>query len=281
MTLAGLDRFIPNLLEWGATDAELVLHHGPADEAIARVHFLEEDWGAVSSRFLAAGLHVNLHAPLHPKFSLRRWRTDRGEIEAGYRPILAQGQAIAERQGGPCVLVVHAANERGEPAPFNRSSTLAFLNWASDLIATDYPGVRIAVELRHTTDPTSERIDTSRTNLVELIDACRSSAVGVCWDLGHDWENSAAEPGWEAIPSKEFLDRVIHVHAHDAGPTGLVHYPISSGKVPLPEMIGALVHADWSGSVTMELRYRFAAELGDPHEQMRRSYAALNAMIAG
>jgi sugar phosphate isomerase/epimerase len=281
MTLTGLDRFVPKLLEWGATEAELVLHRGPADEAIARVHILEEDWDAVSSRFLTAGMHVNLHAPLHPRFSLRRWRTDRTEIEESYLPILGQGQAIAERQGAPCVLVLHAANEREEQAAFNRSSTLAFLSWASDLVGTTFPGVRIAVELRHTNDATPARVDTSRASLIELVDACGSPAVGICWDLGHDWENSRTEPGWDVTPSQAFLDRVIHVHAHDAGPTGLVHYPISSGKVPLPEMTGALVEADWSGSVTMELRYRYAAELGDPHEQMRRSYAALNTMIAG
>jgi sugar phosphate isomerase/epimerase len=279
MTLAGLDDFIPKLVEWGATAGELVLHHGPADDAVARVHILEEDWEPVATRFIAAGMICNIHAPLHPRFSLRRWRTDRDEIETGYLPVIAEAQRIAERQGETCTMVVHAANERGTGAVFNRDSTKEFLSWASDLIATTFPDVRVAVELRHSDDVSSEHPDSARHRLVELIDSIGDPSIGICWDLGHDWENSRMEEGWTPAPPSEFLRRVLHVHAHDAGPTGLVHYPLSSGEVPIAEMVAALVRFGWAGAITMELRYRFASELGDPHLQMARSYRTIRDMI--
>ncbi|MER3487033.1 MAG: hypothetical protein C4345_14710, partial [Chloroflexota bacterium] len=41
---AQLDAYLARLLSWGATSAELVLHHGPADEQTARVHITQADW---------------------------------------------------------------------------------------------------------------------------------------------------------------------------------------------------------------------------------------------
>lgn len=279
VALTGLDDFIARLHSWGATHAELVLHHGPADDAIARVHILEPEWSEVSNRVIAAGMTCSVHGPLHPRFSLRRWRPSRAEIEAGFLPVLAHAQSIAQAQGEACVVVIHAANERGQGPAINRNSTLDFLAWASELIATRFPDVGIAVELRHSEDASGDRVDTSRSGILDLVAGAESRSIGICWDFGHDWENSPTEPDWTVEPSAAFLDRVIHVHAHDAGPNTLVHYPIASGKVPILRMLAALRRAAWSGAVTLEIRYRYASELGDPHDQMRRSYFAIRSMI--
>ncbi len=277
---AALDGFLANLRAWGATSAELVLHHGPADEQIARVHILEADWTEVIHRVHAAGLLCHVHAPLSPRFSLRRWRRARDGLQQAYLPILATADRIAQRQGHPCVLVVHGANEPDASATVNAAATVEFLQWAASLCDWQFPGVRLALELRRG-NAASPAPDASRSDLVALIDRAGSDRAGICWDLGHDWENRLSEPGWSPIPHPAFLQRVIHVHAHDAGPDDAVHYPLVTGRVPVEEQSAALLASGYAGAVTLEIRYRYAAALGEPLAMLRASYERMLTAVGG
>lgn len=277
---AALDAFLASLRVWGATSAELVLHHGPADEQTARVHILEADWAEVIHRVHAAGLICHVHAPLSSRFSLRRWRRAHGELQQAYLPILATADRIAQLQGQPCVLVVHGASEPGTSAAANATATVEFLQWAASLCDWQFPGVYLALELRRR-NVDSPAPDASRSDLVALIDRAGSARAGICWDLGHDWENRLTEPDWAPVPDPAFLRRVIHVHAHDAGPDDAVHYPLVAGRVPIEEQSAALLASGYAGSITLEIRYRYAAALGEPLAMLRASYARMLAAVSG
>jgi sugar phosphate isomerase/epimerase len=279
MSAAGLDEFVPLLASWGATSTELVLHHGPHDERIARVHILESDWRAVGDRFLAEGITCHVHAPLDPRFSLRRWRSDRRSIERGYSPVLQEAARLAERQAAPCVVVVHGAADPGVTDADNRKATAEFLTWAADRCDRDWPGVRLAVELRRSLGGGQPQWDADRTSIVDLVGACDSERVGICWDCGHDWENRDVERDWSPVPPERFLRHIMHVHVHDAGPDGAVHYPLTTGRVPIPSQVDALRRHEYRGAVTMEIRYRHAAACGDPLDMLRRSYERLTRLI--
>ena len=43
--------------------------------------------------------------------------------------------------------------------------------------------------------------------------------IGICWDMGHSYSN-VVNHKFPLFPPKEFLERVIHTHIHDPGPTG-------------------------------------------------------------
>ncbi len=271
---ANLEDYLARLRSWGATASELVLHHGPADDQIVRVHILEPDWRNVAERFHAAGLICHVHAPLAPRFSLRRWADEREALERDYAPILAEAERIAQRQGESCVVVIHGANRPVVAPEANATATVEFLQWAAERCDREFPSVRLALELRRA-DGAKPPPDASRSGIIELVERVGSARVGICWDVGHDWENREREPDWTPAPGDEFLLRVIHVHAHDAGPDGTVHYPLVTGQVPIAEQISSLLAAGYAGSITLEVRYRFAAALGDPLEMLEASFRRL------
>jgi sugar phosphate isomerase/epimerase len=140
-------------------------------------------------------------------------------------------------------------------------------------------GARIALELRHAKPGTAPWLDTSRSGMLEIVGPFLPKSIGICWDLGHDGENGRSERDWRPAPPRDFLDRVIHVHAHDAGPDGAVHYPLTTHRVPIAEQVHALIGHGYTGSITLEIRYRYAAALGDPWEMMRRSHERMTTMI--
>jgi sugar phosphate isomerase/epimerase len=278
LDLAQLDAYLARLRSWGATSAELVLHHGPADEQTARVHIVQTDWSEVIRRFHAAGLICHVHAPLTPPFSLRRWHTERHDLQRLYLPILAAADQIAQHQGSTCVVVVHGANlpEAGEAA--NATVTIQFLDWAASHCERELPGVMLALELRRAR-AAAPMLDASRTGIVSLVERVASQKIGICWDLGHDWENRLTEQNWQPIPSPAFLSRVIHVHAHDAGPDGAVHYPLVTHRVPIDEHVAALRAYGFAGAITLEIRYRYAAALGDPLAMLQASYERMRQLL--
>ncbi|MER3485360.1 MAG: hypothetical protein C4345_04650, partial [Chloroflexota bacterium] len=122
-------------------------------------------------------------------------------------------------------------------------------------------------------------LDASRAGIVSLIERVASPKTGICWDLGHDWENRLTEPNWQPIPSSAFLSRVVHVHAHDAGPDGAVHYPLVTRRVPIDEQVAALRANSYAGAITLEIRYRYAAALGEPHAMLQASYERMRQLL--
>ncbi|GIW04656.1 MAG: hypothetical protein KatS3mg059_1276 [Thermomicrobiales bacterium] len=275
---ARLATYLARLRSWGATSAELVLHHGPADEQTARVHIMQADWSEVIRRFHAAGLVCHVHAPLTPPFSLRRWHTERHALQQVFLPILAAADQIAQRQGSTCVVVVHGANHPAAGEAANGAATIQFLEWAASHCERELPGVLLALELRRARSD-APMLDASRAGIVSLIERVASPKAGICWDFGHDWENRRTEPNWQPVPSPAFLSRVIHVHAHDAGPDGAVHYPLVTHRVPIEEQVAALRATGYAGALTLEIRYRFAAALGEPHAMLQASYERMRQLL--
>jgi len=108
--------------------------------------------------------------------------------------------------------------------------------------------------------------------LRRFVEQFDSDRIGICWDIGNDlqqakWKDLAPVP-----PGSGFLARVIHVHAHGQGPGGDMHYPMLSPREPAAEWLGLLAAAGYSGSVTLEIRYRLAGSRGNPMEILGKSF---------
>lgn len=274
-----LDAYIAALREWGATSMELPLHHGPADERTARVHVLEPDWDRMLARYRAAGLALQFHVSLDPRFATSRWLTDAEGLRREYRPLMRVAGEVAAEQGG-AVLVVHGASDPRRGPEENREATIALLRWLAEESERGTATVRIALELRADRDYRPSAAAVSRQDVLEVVRAVDSPRVGVCWDLAHDRENAAREPGWEPVPSPEFLARVIHVHLHDIDDAGEDHNPPVFARVPFPEQLDALARTGSLPPVTMEVRWRCAARLGDPWDLLGRSYRIVGDVLA-
>jgi sugar phosphate isomerase/epimerase len=260
-----LDEFVDCLAEWGAGSTELVLHHGDADLHTARVHVLEDDWLPVLDRYLSRGIQCHIHAPLHPRFKIERWRTDRSRLRGEFLPIFQVASALAERQPDGVVLVIHAAN-----GPDGRETTAAWLEWALQELSE---GVNIAIELRTHKPESPDEVDRGRESLAGFVRDFGADQVGICWDIANDWQSRTYQPGWREAPERDFLDLVNHVHLHDiGGPDALSHFPLQAGQAPWREMLPPLVAGGYRGAITLEIRYRCALALGEPWAVLGESY---------
>jgi sugar phosphate isomerase/epimerase len=261
-------------LEWistsGATAVEFVLHTGPADERTRRVHLLEQDWDTVFDAARGAGLELNLHASLDPRYAIADPAIDWPWLTGVYGELLRAGFAAGERQRRPVTLTVHACE--GSEAPDGCAERAKrFLGWAESEIRHAGANLRVCVELRAMVGAGDRRPDRSRRSLLSLVAETDPAQIGICWDLAHDWQN--AEVTVEVTESEaDFLSRVAHVHLHDATREGVVHHPLVHGQVPWRPALTMLESQRYAGSVTLEIRYRHALAAGDPWNVLQHSY---------
>ena len=266
-----LEEYIERLVEWGATSTELVLHAGESDEPIRRVHVLEQDWFDVFESYRSHGLICHAHAPLHPRFKLDRWATDPDVLKADLRSVLSAAALFTERQGEPCVLVLHGAS-----GPDAENATAGFLSWAE----SECGDARLSLELRNPKPGVPPAFDRSRAALAAFVEWTGNERLGICWDVAHDWESAGPIPGWTPSPEESFTRLVNHVHLHDiAGAEQISHIPLQSGRVPWRSMLQPLIESGYQGAITMEIRYRCALALGEPWSVLGGSYSLLSSYL--
>lgn len=262
-----LDAYLGRLVEWGATSGEVVLHHGPADERIARVHVLNDDWLPVFEQYRRHGLICHVHAPLHPRFKLDRWASERAALQAEWAPVLDALAEFGERQSEPPVLVVHGASR-------HRAASGDFLAWVLREMERRGSAGRIAVELRRPLTAHDTGFDRSREAISTFVAELGLRQVGVCWDIGHDWEGSVQHGASFEPPNSRFLEQVSHVHLHDAGgELNDVHYPLQSERIDWRPQVARLLAEGYRGAISLEVRYRFAQSMGEPWDVLGGSYA--------
>lgn len=274
-----LDRYIALLKQSGATAIEVVLHHGPADDRTARVHLLEQDWDRVLGAYRQAGLAVQVHVSLDPRFATQRWLGEPDALQSEYQPILDVVRSLAQEQRR-VVLIVHGSGDPRLSEAENREATVGLLTWLAGETDLSDGKVLIGLELRAAVD-NRPAIGRSRASALDLVQAVNSPRVGICWDLAHDFENSRCEPGWTIVPEDAFLERVVHVHAHDIDNLWEPHYPLVLGTVPVAEQLAALA-ARPAGvpSITMEVRWRCAERLGAPWDLLAASFQSIEQLLA-
>ncbi len=278
-TVSGLSAYLGELVAWGAGAAELVLHHGPATEHVRFVHVIEQDWAATFAQYRARGIACHAHASVAPAFRIEGWRADPAFVRRQYLPLLDLCARMAERQGAAVTLVVHGAGDARATRAENQATTRGFLAWA-EREAGARDGVRIAVELLRARGADDVHASSGRANVLDLVRDRDPARVGICWDLEHDWFNGRVDPTWTPEPPPAFLDRVIHVHVHDANAaTHANHFPLAFNAVPYDTQVPLLVARGYAGPLILELRYRHALALGDPHEWMGKSYAVLHKLL--
>jgi sugar phosphate isomerase/epimerase len=266
--------YLDRLVEWGATSTEIVLHHGAFDERTARVHVIEPDWRTTIRAYRERGIAVQFHVSLDQRFATARWRRERDELRGEYQPVLRLLTEVAAEQQR-LVLVLHGAADPLATLEENQDATVGLLDWLSDEFSTQSLPAFAAIELGAAKPGRKSSAARSRASVSEIVERVGSERVGICWDAAHDIENAAAEEGWTLIPSERFLLRVVHTHLHDIGDDGLAHYPLLVGKVPFAAQLEAVAKVGPLPSLTMEIRWYCASQLGDPWMMLSDSYAVV------
>jgi sugar phosphate isomerase/epimerase len=134
---------------------------------------------------------------------------------------------------------------------------------------------KIALELRAPSVSSHGSFDRNLQHLSEFIDEVGDAGIGICWDIAHDWETGGSIS--QLDPST--LAQVVHVHVHDSHGNHGVHAPLDSGAIPWRGALEQLQVGRWHGSITLEIRYRYAIEIGEPWAVLRTNLTAIRSLL--
>ncbi len=254
----------------GGSAIEFVAFPGAGSDELGRVHLLQPIAREAIANAHAADFHVNLHSPLTAEFRIVEWANDRATYQSRFAPMFDLIDAAEAGQDESPVLVIHAAADHPE-------ATAAYLEWLSGELDKRGSNARLSLELRTMDGPDDRRFDRSLESLSSFLTALELRRAGMCWDVAHDWES-----GGRITPlSPQALHWINHVHIHDSRTDGIVHAPLDAGSVPWREAVATLRDVGWQGSITLEIRYRYAAELGEPWNVLEASLRSFQSVLAG
>lgn len=254
----------------GATAIEFVMFPGIGSEELGRVHLLPRIAHEAVTESHARGFHVNLHAPLTSEFRMVEWARGRDAYRTRFAPMLELIHRVEAGQALPPVIVFHAADDDAE-------TTASFLAWMSEELDRRGARAQLSLELRVSAGPADSRFDRSLESLASFLNQYHLPRVGICWDVAHDWENS----GQVTALTPDMTHRINHIHIHDSRADGAVHAPLTRDRVPWQGAVATLGNVQWRGSVTLEIRYRYAAELGEPWDVLAESLRQFRTVLAG
>ena len=188
-----------------------------------------------------------------------------------YARLLQFADEVGVRQGARVPFIVHASRSQKRNELANADDTATFLKWALR-VTKEHGVVDLAVELRDQIDPDETWFDSDRFSLLRFVRSLENERVGICWDVGHDWQNAMRRNERLEPPSRMFFDHVLHVHAHDGLDDLSVHHPLGRGVIPVDDWLKEMCASGYDRSLTLEIRYRYAREVGDPWTVLDDSY---------
>jgi sugar phosphate isomerase/epimerase len=229
------------------------------------------------ARCVEAGMKVSLHAysegtGYNAAFFSPTGQNPCREVHERFLVLAAE---MARLQGCPTIVNIHSAS--GTPAD-SRShlieQSVAFFTWAADWCRRSAPEVVVTAELqiRNTYKGVCVRIGD---NYDELLAIVERSGVPACWDFGYAFRNTERY-GDPLVPPMAFVERVAHVHCHDAH--GDDHRPLVYDTVPWRDFLKLLAAAGFDGRIILEVptdEFLLAGGL----DTLTASVAALRACI--
>ncbi len=146
-------------------------------------------------------------------------------------------------------ITVHAVKNKDYPDV--ETSPVPTIN-ALKKIAEKIKDLPVIIALENNRKRKDDDPGNSCEKVLEIVKAVDNDKVKLCWDMGHHYYNSQTFPERDsAIPSEEFLKRVVHTHIH-----GLVnnttHFDLDETNLPLEKYLTA-VDKYFSGVYNLEL----------------------------
>ena len=209
------------------------------------------------------GMEICFHAPYRPPFLLHNFCGDRrDEICNINKPLWSLADFWGIRNNFRTEIVTHGATVKQSPLPSNnigeleesteqrtkaklREDTKEFINWALE----NFPNLTIALENLDVAKPGVIKFGERREDVLDLVTEIDHPRLGICWDTGHDIRHGVTQD-----PSREWLERVVHVHVHEIDESGEDHFPLVFDKVPNEHWIQLLMDAGMEGTITLELK---------------------------
>ena len=145
----------------------------------------------------------------------------------------------------------------------------AMLTALADKIETEGLPVRIALENNRRMPDGSE--GDSVALVTAAVTAVDRPSIGINFDMGHYFWKVGGDAS--ALPSAEFLSRVIHTHIH-ALVNGVTHFPLTAGNLPLAHYVKAFARGYYT-AFNVELEPERWLDYFDPAEALTGSVEVL------
>ena len=241
----------------------------------------ETDFAALSEHThlcAAAGYRVSFHpytelTPFNPAYFTRA----NGRGRHFHTRVFLAAEEAAERQGCPAIVNIHgAAAPLGEDRAVLLDESIRFFTWAREWCLENAPRVTPVAELQFQpfADETVHRIGDRYDELMEIV---TRAEVGACLDFGHAFMN-AERFGRPLAPQAEFLEKIVHIHCHDA--RDIDHYPLVFDRVPWRRLLSSVIEVGFDGTVILEVPPENFLKAGGL-DALARSIEKLNAFAAG
>ena len=226
------------------------------------MHLDPSQWTSFVSAAQHRGLTVNVHWPLHPRYRLDALQADPERRDSTFGTLAQMVDFVANGQDWPPALVVHGISGDAEMTHTSLEQFASHLQHAA----------RICIELRVPLSADDTRWDRSILSLADQI----APPVGICWDIANQWLGA----GSTDLPT-EARSAIQHIHLHDSRPDLTLHAPLDSGEIDWRTALASFLdESPWQGCLTLEIRYRYASEVGEPwivlDDSLRRAASVLN-----
>lgn len=192
-----------------------------------------------------AGFEVCFHLPSAHHFERARVR---GTARFYTQRISALTDAVIHGGGNPTIVVMHgyASPTLSENVVHRRTI------WVGRVLAhvLSHAGWTVSLELCNQRKGIT-RSGVTYDEILYDVEHVKSGLLHACWD----WGNATANALLGIMPFNppaEYLQRVVHVHAHDCR-EGITHLPLGMGSVPLAEYALALQGIGYQGAVILQL----------------------------
>lgn len=151
----------------------------------------------------------------------------------------------------PLVITMHPVKTESRTKEGNYKKTVSILRHICAGIEERELPVVIAYENQRERGGPNPAIDYSE--ITGVVKETESSAIGICWDMGHAWANFRRDLINED-PTEEFVNKTIHTHIHDLPPERIsTHWPLVYGTVPVERYVRMLGNSGYNGILNLEL----------------------------
>lgn len=238
-----MDQFLEVLKDNGVTSIEVrILARNADDEAYIKV--IQQIW--------KAGLQISVHGHVEGEMEGNRFE----EIYPSMKSILRQ----FDQYQSDLMMAIHAFDaKQGSEEQLSARTIQLFKQWTS-IAESEHIPIQFALEnnrkKRSKVDPGDTTEGVSK--MVEHID---SPLMGITWDMGHYYSdlvkslqpNPLQEQTVMSLPSRAFLEKVIHTHIH--GIVNLAtHQPLTQiESLPLEYYVNTLQSLNYKGIYNLEL----------------------------
>lgn len=269
------DRLLRHLSEAGADFAEFPLGDDTQLDTVRAMGHHAADAG------LAVSLHPYLHHELAPEIF------DASRSAERLREILQLAQDLAGAAGQYVSMVFHGGVARYWPHEVDYDQAVragqAFFRFIDAERRLRFPDVRPYAETQLPHDATDRELVRLGDTYGRVLELIEGTDVEVCWDFGHAWRSVLLKKH-PVQPPPWFLDRVGHVHLHDAYADETDyhdHQPLGGGDLPWAQYLATLAGQGYDGRILLEVALRDGATgYGDISRLVRDTRGKVEAVFA-